>query len=179
MSESPTEAEEEVEELSAAAAASPNGSSLLSGLRAKRAAISEERKLELPIPGYGGELVARYKWIEFEEINKLVKKAEKRSQDPLVDVKLAADVLVRMCEEVLIEVDGKLVPLGEAVREFDGETIDYTDPRLAEAVGVAGDLPERPTARESLIAIFGNKFALVQHSNEVTEWARESEPEGF
>lgn len=155
----------------------PTDDSLLANLRAKRQAIGERKDLVLDIPGYGGQLVARYRYVPYEEISGILRKAQKKIKDPEIEAKAAADVLIKMCAEILTrrEPGEQPIGLGQAVKELEGETITYSDPRLAQVVGVQDALPERANARSLVRAVFGNDYALIGHQEEVAAWAQDSE----
>lgn len=176
--------EEEGTELDDALAASgveTADDSLLADLQAKQRAIGEQRTLDLDIPGYGGMLVGRYKYVPFEEISEIIKKASKHRSDKRIAVKAACDVLIKTCEEILIQIDGKLLTLGDAVREFDGDRITYSDPRLSKAVAGV-ELAKGSGARAQVRAVFGeredkpcNDYALIGHQEDVVAWLEDPE----
>lgn len=149
------------------------GDSLLDELRARRKSFFEGRDyVELPIPGYGGQMVARYRRIEWEVVNELVNRAQ-ADASPRADLEAAADLLVRACEGIMVREEGSdgLVPLNRRVAEFGDEPVRY-DIRLAETfkldpLKIGG---ESPRARLIIQEVIPDDFALMAHQAKFVEW---------
>lgn len=148
--------------------------SLLADLQERRRQLSKDRRLVLDIPGYGGNLAARYKPLELDQIRKVAKKAEKKGhQQPDTDeVTASVDMLINACETILVRPtdDADLIPMHEAVDEFEDEV--RFDRNLALALGIEGD---NLTARKVCQQTFNNDLALLFQSNSVVEWSRDSD----
>lgn len=148
--------------------------SLMATLRAKREALGAERRLELDIPGYAGLLVARYKPVEWDVVSKIGDRVN-RSNSARSEVFGAADLLIACCEEILTRKGEELVPLNEApeleasLREVLGDQPVRYEQRLADAFQY-----EAVTAREVVIGLFRNDYALIDQHREVLNWLRES-----
>lgn len=140
-----------------------NASSHLDWLRARHAALTADRSLDVEVPGYQGRLVLRcgpVPWPIVARMQRLV-----AAPDPQGDALLAAqsDILIAATREVLVrgESGGELVPIdpsGEARR---------IDPRLAELLVI-----ESSTARRTLLGVFPSEIALGVTAGEVLEWSQ-------
>jgi hypothetical protein len=148
----------------------PESGSPLDRLREKRqaAVAKQSTTIEMPLPSYGGMLVVRYKRMEWEAVTKLVR-AIRGAEDHTTELLASADLLIRPCETILIRVDGELVPLNEATEGFGPEPVRF-DERLAQACGVPTPDDGQLTARQVVINVIADDFALVEHSNRVLEW---------
>src|SRR4051812_23283227 len=72
----------------------------LDSLKEKRRRVRKPRKpLELEIPEYGGELVAAYRVLDWEELTKLREKGTEMSaaNDPKAELKVTCDTIAAAC----------------------------------------------------------------------------------
>jgi hypothetical protein len=145
----------------------------LSALRSRRKQIHRDTTTEIPIPGFGGELVARYRVLPFEEVNQIERKNIRLHQDPAErEINTYADELIAACVEILVRQDGELIPASD-----DDRPVTYTDPRLADGLGFSVGDP--PSARGALFGLFeyGNgparaHWAVSDHQTELFMWMR-------
>lgn len=167
--------------------AMPSGS-LLGRVRQHHDALTKKRTLEKAIPGYGGDLVAVYKPVDWEIIDGITERARK-SSSKRADLLAACDILAQTCDHILVRDHagehgpaGNLVSvaLAEELRErIDPDTPVRYDPNLAAALQITGR-----SAREVIIALFradladsGNDVLLMNHQGEVVDWIRQAESE--
>ncbi len=153
---------------------SRQGASILDRLREKRRADGDAQTFDLPIAGWGGEIVARYRLLDpLVELKEILDRARRSFPDDpesqnfwgQVDAMIAACVGLYARDD-----DGRLVPLtiGEG-----GEPARYTV-ELAEELEVA--TPDMK-ARDVVVGVFkGNKMALGAHAGSLL--MRMSDPEG-
>lgn len=151
----------------------PDGS-VLGRLRERRAELAADHRLDLAIPGYGGELVARYRPLTAEEQRHLAAKVDRadhasEAKAAAVQMMVAVDTIVAACDEILVMQDGGLVPLA-AIAGAEGPV--RFDEQLAEALGIDAD-----TAREVVCGLFprdrGGQVLpqpVNRHANEVAVW---------
>ncbi len=158
----PTPSPAPIEAVTEVVAPSPE-SLILSQLRERRAKIGQgSDPLDLDIPGYGGDLVIRYKWTPFSELTATAPQLQRITQPTAQALAACADTLVAACEEVLIRVEGEVRPLST-----DGTPIRFDD-RLADALG----FDRTKTARQCAMQVFKNDYALIEQSEAVMEWLR-------
>ncbi len=132
---------------------------VLGRLRAQREELLRERHLDVPIPGYRGELWARFRPIDWVELRQIAQR-EAASDDERAALHSQADTLVTACEEVYARTaDGGRIALGG-----DGEPARF-DEALAEALEIKAD-----TARDVLLAVVANDFAVTSLWDRVTAW---------
>lgn len=144
--------------------------SLMASLRAKRDAIeaNQHKTLDLDIPGYDGLLVASYRRVKWEVVS-AISDWINESEDPRADLLGAADLLIACCDQMLTRKDDKLVPLHEAPgMDLEGQPVRY-EPRLADAFGY-----EQSSAREIVLGLFRNEFAVIDQHRDVMRWLWES-----
>jgi hypothetical protein len=144
--------------------------SVMQRLREKRKSISERNEIDIDIPGYDGELVARYRLMEgheFELIGKKVRRQFKSTADRLTYG--SADTLIAACVNILIRgADDRLYPLGDLIG-LPGEPIRYDD-RLAEFLKF-----EANSARDVILGVFANnELALAQHQVKFARWTSDT-----
>jgi hypothetical protein len=153
--------------------------SVMESLRAKHRELRESKTLDLPIPGYDGDLVARYRLLtmkELENIGNRVQKQVKNQGDRVLRASL--DAIIVACEGMYYNRDGRLVPLSESISK-DEPMIKYDD-RLIEflALELREDDPLEPTlgpARKTVLAVFGeNDIAILDHSRAIGQWSSDT-----
>lgn len=135
------------------------GGSVLERLKRRREQLGADRTEVFDIPGYNGELAARYKPVDFEMLKKLLNKID-RSKNPRIELLVMADILIMACDEILVRADGKLGPLDPKA----DEPVRYDD-RLAEFFGF-----EAANARQVVFGVFNNDIAIPSHHKEVLDW---------
>lgn len=139
------------------------GSSHLEWLRERHEAITAERHLDREVPGYDGRLVLRFEPVPWRLTGRLQKLLSADDPDGRALLLANADMLIAACKEVLVRVGDQLVsvdPSGEPVR---------IEPRLAELLKL-----DTRSARDTLLWLFGNEFAVSTMSGEVMEWTRDA-----
>jgi hypothetical protein len=121
--------------------------SVLGRLRAKRAAAREEQTTDVAIPGYGGELVCRYRLldplVEGKEIGNRVQQQFPKGEQEAEQIHFA---LARHARSPRASASTSEEPDGGLeVLDPEGEgAMDYGDPRLAEFLGF--EVRHRPRA---------------------------------
>lgn len=141
-------------------------SSLMGRLRARREEQAANKTIDLPIPGYGGELVCRYRLLDpltdGKEIGRNVRKQfPKDEEDRLYYSNL--DTIVKACDSFHVRLEsGDLVLL-----DPDNEgPMDYGDQRLHAFLGFAAE-----SAREAVEQVFaGNRVAVNVHAQQLQLW---------
>lgn len=139
---------------------------MLDSIREKRARLAAATTTEIPVLGYNGELVVKYRLcdplVEGKEIGNRVH--EQFGGDDLESERiyyLYVDSLIAACVGIFARVNGDLVSVDEG-----GEMVDYGDPRLGEFLGFTAE-----TARQAVLEVFGgNKIAVSQHARELQLW---------
>lgn len=139
--------------------------SVLDLIHERREQLAAERTLDLLVPGHDGNLAVRYHAEPLEELTDEFRKAQrKRDTDPLA----GTDILVRLCETILIRnEEGDLQPLAvyasaagridEDLQEAEDNPIGF-DIRLARL----GLIPEHvESARQIVKAFFSPEDAQV------------------
>lgn len=133
-------------------------STVLGQLRAKRRKAAEETTTDLPVPGYDGELVIRYRLLDplvegkaiGDRLERQFKAADQDSERVYYGL---VDGLIAACVAVFAKVGDALVPLAG---EGTVTTLEDTDD-LAELLG----FEPCETARETVEAILGDKRIIV------------------
>lgn len=139
--------------------------SILEQLRARHSELLSSSTTDLPVPGYHGEMVARYKVLDSHEMASIGVTIRKTIKDQ-TEQQIAAmiDMLLKSCIEIFWRTDeGPLVPLSK-VLQTDTE-VRY-DQNLASFLG-----HDVQTARAALQAVFGdNDVAIMRHAMSVQDW---------
>ena len=155
--------------------------SRLERLRERRRAAREDRApLDLPIPGYGDELIARYRVLDYGELQKLQKRGGDmaRSGDKEAQLKVTMDTIAQACVGVfLAEEDGSLRPLNEVDPDYGDDPVRY-DERFAEVVQVDAEGKVRTLIREA----FPSDLAILAHLERLDSWmssTNDADDEGF
>lgn len=146
--------------------------SIADDLREIREGLKRERKpKDVPLPGYGDKLIARYRVLDIDEIDEIGEKvAGERQADEDTDMALNAmrDTLIVACVGFYTKVDGQLIPLEQVEPGMEGGPIRWGDPRLAKSVGY--EVGESYGAREILDEVLADKALILRHHNRVTNW---------
>jgi len=158
-------------EMSAIELPTPNGdapveSSMVASLRARAALLRQARSVDLPIPGYGGELVGRYRAINLAKYNKV---GADGFTNPLTEWHLAADALAT----ALLGIYGREVEGGPLLPFFNDQVARYDDD-LVQALALE---PTEHTARGVLVALCGGgedgEWAVWRHFIAYQAWLEE------
>lgn len=143
----------------------PGGNSLEAWLTSAREQIAEKKTYELPLPGFGGRLVAVYR-PPGEKMMKRIGKRNEHAPDEAKNLLLSCDVLTECCQDVYATQNGERVSLGPwsptMVKRFGIENREVTTPRRA------------------LLAIYCTDelhFLIVKHFNTLVEQIEEDSPE--
>lgn len=140
--------------------------SILASLREKRAKAATNKTVDIAIPGYRGDLVARYHLldplVEGKVIGERMKREFPDDEDKMTYYALV-DTLIAACDGLYLRnTEGVLEAIDP---EGDGDACCY-DSRLAAGLGIESD-----SARKTLLAVFnGNKVAVTQHSMRLQQW---------
>ncbi len=155
--------------------AKPAGAaSLMDSIRAKHQGIVDSKETTIPLPGYDGLLVAKYRLLNVKgELGAIGRKVEK-AYKTVAEQGLygTIDTMIMACIEILTtKEDGTLVPLSE----FFGEDVPIRyDARLADFVGLLQDV-ENKTARQVVFAVFGdNEPMILEHGRKLSGWMRDT-----
>lgn len=146
--------------------------SILGDLRQSRKKIGAgATPLDIPIPGYDGKLVVRFRWTPMERLASTAKSLAKIDNPTQQQIAAAADALVQCCDEFLVRVngeDGKTELKSLSTNEFP---ITFSDgDRISFALGF-----EKPkSARECVQAVFNNDYALIDTSFKLITWLEDT-----
>jgi hypothetical protein len=147
------------------------GDSLVERLRQQRREIAEEHVIELDIPGYGGDLFARYRLLDSKEIDNITTRAGRQYRDK--GERLIAqicDTLILSCEEFFYRDNGKEIPV-RTHHSVNSEVPVRYDRNLAAFMGFEEELPEPATARSVVLGVFGgNDIAAAAHNAQLAQW---------
>jgi hypothetical protein len=163
MDEDETQIEQEVETPQA------EPGSVMSRLRTLRENFQTEQTIDLDVPGYRGELVARYGPLPWEVIRQLAIRGERGKRDPNNGPMVAADGLANAILGFFYRNDsGVLAPVTK-----NGDPVTAYDAGLMSVLGIEGT----QTTRERVKSVFPDEYALVSHYAALMEW-QESRDDG-
>jgi hypothetical protein len=152
-------------------------------LKELRRKMGEERPpLELAIPGYNDELVARYRVLDYDEMERLQRRGGKmaQAQDREAQLKVTMDSIAAACVGMFVrQEDGALKPMNECPSDLDlgDEPIRY-DERLAKVLGIDSQGKVRVLIRE----MFPTELSIIGHLERIDAWmsgVSESDDEDF
>lgn len=135
----------------------------IAALQQRRERLTKERHTDLAVPGYGGDLVMRYRALDYEDLVEITDREDERKGAELAtrsDVLIAAAVGAFWREE-----RGELVPLERVLGDADLPV--RFDARLAAATGFTGVVG---SAREALSVVIPDDVAVTRHYVEYTRW---------
>lgn len=146
-------------------------SSALERLRVKREESANNTTVDLPVTGYGGEMLVRYRLvdplIEGKEIGARIDR-EFKDDGESAEFYAKVDTLLAACQGFYMR-----GPDGKEAIDPDGTGVCVYEPRLADGLGI-----EHECARDILLGVFnGNKVAVGMHAMRFLEWM--GDPEGF
>jgi hypothetical protein len=161
--------------------------SILDRLKARRESVKKSRTLDLEIPGYEGDLLARYKPVPFKVFEDDEKKRKKsKGKDPAL-LSAAIDQIISCCDMILVRDPGNPA----CVLDNDGEVTDFRpidvdaaeagspvkwEQRLADLI----DIPQEETrgiAKLVVLRTFCNDAALIYHASRLGIWLRDTTKE--
>lgn len=134
---------------------SEGGGSLLERIKTRREERLKHRHLDLPVPGWGGDLVARFHPLDRDTLKKIAAKSDNEQHGD-------ADLLIAACDGLhMKEEDGGLQPLNSA---FDEETADK--------LGVPFS-----SARELVYYLCDTDLSVAVMSSKVLNWSADTSQE--
>jgi hypothetical protein len=138
--------------------------SLLARLRERAAEVARERSIDLPVPGWRGELVLRFQPLDVPALERLIARRG-TNVEAGSGLNEAIDAVTRACTGVYARDDDELVQLAD----IDGPV------RLEHRLAVLLAMPMPPdaelTAREVVLGLFGgNAFALGSYVDRLVSW---------
>lgn len=141
--------------------------SLFDGLREKHREIAARKTIDIPIPGYDGDLVARYRVLDVTSEMSGIAKRVAREFTNTMEAQLWATVdgMIVACEGIFAsDKGGNLHPLSEAT---GSDTPVKYDMQLAQFMGFTGV----GSAREVVMELFGhNEVAMLDHGSQLSRW---------
>lgn len=146
--------------------------SILGQIAQRRAELAQGRKpLDLEIPGYDGQLWCRYRFVSYDRLANIGVRLTRTVKDEATRNLLGCvDTLIACCDEILVRNQaGALVSMSSEIG--DDRPVQY-DRRLADGLGF-----EAETARDVVLGVFANEYALIGQAGEVTEWLTRESPE--
>lgn len=154
-------------EIATGEAAPPANESLLDQLRKKREEATANKEVYIPIPGYDREppiLVAKYRVLEGDELNRMGRKVQAETRDPWDRQILAAiDGMISACVGMFIDLQDGSEP---QPMTKDGQPVAGFSPELAAGLGFQAN-----NAREVVLGVFvGNEIAIMQHNVRLSLW---------
>jgi hypothetical protein len=144
--------------------------SVLGELRKSRAAIGKGSKpIRLAIPGYNGRLIAQFRWVPVGELAATSRSLQAIKNPTEQSIAAAADALNAMNNEILVDVGDKLESL-----QHEGVPVTFTN---GSGLLLALGLPSTDNARDCVMAVFGNEYALVDTATKVMTWLEDTSRE--
>lgn len=140
---------------------------LLDLLRASRARVGAGAKpITLAVPGYDELLWARYRWVPPETLGATASSIQAIKDPTEQSLALVADALVATNCEILVRDSGKLESL-----QHEGAPVTFTN---GAGLAVALEQSAPRSARECVLAVFGNQYAIVSQAQTVMEWLEDT-----
>lgn len=148
--------------------------SALDRIKQIREEFQADNEVALDLPGYRGELLARYRPLPWEIIRGIANRVERNRRAPDIEVTVASDGLLNACFGFYFRGDdGERVAL-----KYNGEEITGYNSRLVAALDLTdrnGIKPETP--REIVKSMFPDDMALVSHYGSFMDWQAERDEE--
>lgn len=145
---------------------SSSGGSLMDRIRQKRADLAALRTIDIPVAGYGGDLVARYRLLDpLVEGKEIAERTRGQfAKEPADQMYYGiVDSMVEACTGLYGRGHVELVPLDD---EDGSGAMTYSDARLGEFLGFEAD-----EAREAVLQVFaGNRNAVIAHGLLLQKW---------
>lgn len=138
--------------------------SLVARLRSRAKEVQEERRLDLPVPGWRGDLVLRFRPLDITQLERVV---DRQAKGGTSYVSEGIDAMATCCVGVLGR-DSLGVTL-TALEDAEGPV------RIEHRLGVLLGMPVPPDAelstREVVLMLFGgNAFALGSYLDRFVSW---------
>lgn len=158
-------------------AADENGdlsaASPLDQLKQQYKEVQESRghTVDLEVPGYDGQLVASYRLMTTDEVERLVKRHNKIKSVTQRNLIVAMSILGAACEVISLRVKDELQPLHE-IKELP--TPIKFDKRLADALGF-----EATQSAEVITAVFPTEWSVIEHYRRLSSWMNDTTKEDF
>jgi hypothetical protein len=146
--------------------------SVLGELRTARQKIgSGADPIDIPIPGYEGKLLARFKWVPVTELSATAASLRKIKDPTRQQIALAADALVATNDEffVVLNTDAPLEPM-----TYQGVPVSFSN---GEGLSVALGFPAPRSARDCVMAVFNNEYAMIDTAQRVMTWLEDTSRE--
>jgi hypothetical protein len=144
----------------------PARSSLKAWLVSTREQIVEKKTYEMPLPGFGGRLVAVYR-APGEKMMQRIGKRNEHAPDHAKNLLLCCDVLTGCCEDVYATEGDERVSLGPWSPAMVKQHFEIDNPGIT-------------TPRSALLAIYATDelhFLIVKHFNTFVERIEDDAPE--
>lgn len=142
--------------------------SLMAQLRAMREEAKGDKYLDVDLPGYKGLLVARFRPYPVAKAEAKTDVLRKKMGKRPILLQLACDTLTDACDEIFV----RKTPASDLVSIDDTTPVQF-DSRLAEYLGIKG----AATARQVVIETFPTEQAILDLSNTVGEWLKDTTAE--
>lgn len=157
--------------------------SILDRLKQQRQQVTEQKFLDLSIPGYGDELKARYKTVPFKVFEEAEKRQRKDKSAPKM-LLAALDQIINTCEMILVKDPGH----ADCVIDNSGAITEYRpidsqaaasnfpvrwEPRLADMLGIP-ESEHQNNARLVILRTFCNDAAVIHHATQIGIWLRDT-----
>jgi hypothetical protein len=153
----------------------PQKASHFERLKTRRERIGSEKTRDFIIPGYAGELLARYRLLEWQTIRNVIKRMEKSKG--IGDIR----ELYAQCDTLIIACEGLYYKDFSGGKNGSGELkplMDDHDNHLRYDIDLARMMEfEATTARQVVLLLFKNDLAIAAHHGEVVEWMQGASPE--
>jgi hypothetical protein len=142
-------------------------------VKQQREEVAADKWHDIDVPGYNGDLFVRYRLLsgdDIDEINQRVRQTVKGRSEQLLAVTL--DNLIAACDEVWVRDEGRELPLREHETYTGPHDLPVKfDAALADYLEFTNELPDPPTARSVLLALFGgNDLAISAHGARLIQW---------
>ena len=130
--------------------------SLKGRLARRREELRRAQIIDLPVPGYEKDLVARYVPLDYHVLRRIGQRSEDTPDKIQAEIDLAIDTLVNANEGIYEKTPNGLVSTGYSWKQ--------ATKAATELFGVAEtELSPKPTAREAILLVFPNDTAAVTH----------------
>lgn len=138
---------------------------LLNSLRASREELKADHYLDLDLPGYKGQLVARFRPFPLEKQERKMAEFQKASGKQPILLKAACDTLIDACEQLMLRSEEGSEPF-----PIDAEAMPLIafDTRAAELFGFSAN-----SARQVVIGLFPTEQAILAMNVRVSQWMQD------
>lgn len=148
---------------------------LLARVRELREEAQGDHHLDLPLPGLGDYVWARFRPFPFEKTERKIEEFRRAQGKQPIIVKAACDTLIEACEQIMLlpeRFKGDPGQGGANLIPIDDEAVPPIrfDERLAEAFGF--NKPSM-TARQVVRAMFPTEQSIVAMNVRVSEWMQD------